>query len=625
MGGRNTTLHALPRPAPDPAIVWIDDLAPPAEVAAELGGPSLAWVRRSEATAERLARLGPAVLCLGPEVSPADIGELLTDCDRREGHPPFLMVVLQRDPSAAALAPLLEDERLYYLCSPDLPAEDLGGLLASAAEELTRRELPRSPPGAPAALTGARHLQHLRRLAAATGPKEAGAALGQLVAAALPAERAELLLFDPAAGSLAALGQPELGHSAAAGLTSYALRTGRALVRERAGEDPRYDRELDNPEGGPRDRFLAVPLADGDGAVRAVLTALRGESDPAFTARDTAALEELARGAQPFLLPWLRGGDEPGAERGPFRPRALAERENPAGRGLAPLRLSFGWTRWAYWLVLAAFAASLLALLVVRVPEYAAGVAVLRTSGRSEVVARARGAITEVAVRAGDRVEAGDLLLTLNRGEESASLERLERQLEAKLIQRLQAPDDAAVGEGLIQLRAERAVAAARFAERELRAPSAGVVTDLRAAVGQYLEAGEPVLAIAASAAPPTVTALLPGDVLPQLSAGMRLRLEVPGARYSYQWLEVATVASEVIGPAEARRLLGPVAGDSIALAGPLAVVTATLPSSTLEIDGKSVPVRDGLSSRAEVELSSERLLFTLLPALKAAFGGADG
>jgi membrane fusion protein, multidrug efflux system len=119
--------------------------------------------------------------------------------------------------------------------------------------------------------------------------------------------------------------------------------------------------------------------------------------------------------------------------------------------------------------------------------------------------------------------------------------------------------------------------------------------------------------------------ALLPGHYLPQLRPGMRMRLELPGHPYVYQWLVLDSAAAEVIGPAEARRLLGPVAGDAVPLEGPLAVVTAPLSSPTFEVAGQTYAFRDGMPSRAEVRVRSERLLFALLPALKSLRGGRDG
>jgi hypothetical protein len=50
-------------------------------------------------------------------------------------------------------------------------------------------------------------------------------------------------------------------------------------------------------------------------------------------------------------------------------------------------------------------------------------------------------------------------------------------------------------------------------------------------------------------------------------------------------------------------------------------MVTAPLPSRTFEVAGESYAYRDGMPSRAEVRVRSERLLFALLPALKSLWG----
>jgi membrane fusion protein (multidrug efflux system) len=310
-------------------------------------------------------------------------------------------------------------------------------------------------------------------------------------------------------------------------------------------------------------------------------------------------------------------------QRGPFRERALRERELSA-MPLEPLRLAPGWTRWTYWLMVGALAAALLALVLVRVPEYASGVAVVRAGGRVEVTATAGGTVSSLAVGPQTRVRKGQLLLTLYSAEEAANLRRLDREVESQLVQRLQAPSDPGIAQNLVALRAERELAQARLAERELRAPADGEVSDIRVVAGQLVQAGQPVLAILerrASRELPSVIALLPGGYLPQLQPGMKLRLEVPGHPYVYRWLVLDSVAGEVIGPAEARRLLGPVAGDAVPLEGALAVVTAPLPSPTFEVAGKSYAYRDGMPSRAEVRVKSERLLFALLPALKSLWG----
>jgi membrane fusion protein (multidrug efflux system) len=55
--------------------------------------------------------------------------------------------------------------------------------------------------------------------------------------------------------------------------------------------------------------------------------------------------------------------------------------------------------------------------------------------------------------------------------------------------------------------------------------------------------------------------------------------------------------------------------------------VEAHLPSNTFEAEGKTRGYHDGMVAQAEVRIRSERVLVTLIPALKAFFetrGGGD-
>src|SRR5690606_37632498 len=101
---------------------------------------------------------------------------------------------------------------------------------------------------------------------------------------------------------------------------------------------------------------------------------------------------------------------------------------------------------------------------------------------------------------------------------------------------------------------AERQQAESALEERLIRAPGAGVVTDVRVVPGQYVNPGEPVLAFAdAQTGNPLVVALLPGWSRPHLKPGQRLRFRLEG-QPSFQDVVIEAVAQSLIGPAEARR-----------------------------------------------------------------------
>lgn len=607
---------ASPGAGQSPAL-WMGPEAPPRRLRELLAERGLFLLdAKREALAEQVASYPAVVLCFGPGSGPGHVRTVLDTLEREAPGTPFLSVALAGTDDLGAFQDLIDDDRLFYLSRGPLSDRDLAGLLEGAASALARR-LHRQAlrPGD----TGdTLPVDLLRQFALARTVEELASTAAAAAVHAAGAQRARCLLYDPQRQAVWSPGDgadPETaGESPAVGLASFILRSGQTVCLPRVGEDPRFDPDLDNPQGSPGDRFLGVPVRSDEDDVVAVLAALRDAAHAPFEPREIAALEAVAAQVSPYLAAWA-----PAAERaaGPFRERALREREL-ALTPLEPLRLTPAWTRWTWWLLMASLAAGLLALVFVRVPEYASGVAVIRAGGRVDVTATAGGTVSSLVVAPQSRVGKGQLLLRLHDAEEAADLKRLDRQLELKLAQRLQAPSDPAVAQDLVSLRAERELVQARLAERELRAPAAGVVSDVRVAPGQLLAIGQPVLSILERAELPSVVALLPGRYLPQLQPGMRVRLELPGQAYVYQWLTLDSVAGEVIGPAEARRLLGPVAGDAVPLEGALAMATAPLASATFEVAGRTYPFRDGMPTRAEVRVRSERLLFVLMPALKS-------
>ena len=242
------------------------------------------------------------------------------------------------------LQELVDDDRLFFLSRGALPERDLAALIESAAEAVApsgRPEAPRPPRSTPP-LDRLLSADALRRLALAEGPAELARELGQAAARAAGARRAHCLLFDRERQALWLPGvEAEARHSPAAGLAAYVLRTGRPVWVPRVGDDPRFEADLDDPDGPATDRFLAVAVRTADGEVVAVLAALRSPEEPSFEPSEAAALETLAAHAAPYLAP--RGPAEPAPDpepepsRHPFRRRALRELERPAGAGAVPL------------------------------------------------------------------------------------------------------------------------------------------------------------------------------------------------------------------------------------------------------------------------------------------------
>lgn len=303
-----------------------------------------------------------------------------------------------------------------------------------------------------------------------------------------------------------------------------------------------------------------------------------------------------------------------------FREEALRHHEGSRDEGDV-LRISPKWTRWTYQAVLALLFAAALYSVLGTIPEYASGPAVVKVEGRSDLSTETPGLVASVDVKPGQRVEAGQPLVSFRSQEETASLERIQREFELQLVRVLQDPADESARQALTSLRAERELAQVRQQARTLRAPHAGVVSTLRVRPGQYVNPGENVVSVVGDDVNVTLVALLPGGYRPRLEPGKPLRIELNGFSHEYQTFEIDSVGDQIIGPSEVRRYLGADSADAVTLSGPMVVVRARIPSSTFTSKGRTFNYFDGMLAQADARVRSERILVTLIPGLKGALG----
>ena len=289
------------------------------------------------------------------------------------------------------------------------------------------------------------------------------------------------------------------------------------------------------------------------------------------------------------------------------------------------LELSPRWTRVAYWLLLAVLLVAALFSVVARIHEYASGPAVIRLEGRRDVTARFAGTVASIDVQPGRRVAVGDVLVQLYEGQESAELDRVRKEFELQLVKLLRDPADATARIAITGLRAQRDLAEARLAERIIRAPQAGTISDVRIRPGQQLQPGDVLLSLVDADAPCVVIAMVPGHFRPQLAKGMSLRLELDGYRYAYRDVVIDAIGDEIVGPAELKRFLGPELADTMDVQGPTLLVQAHLPSNTFRARGEELHYYDGMRANAEVRVRAQNLLLTIVPGLRVVFGGSGG
>jgi multidrug efflux pump subunit AcrA (membrane-fusion protein) len=306
------------------------------------------------------------------------------------------------------------------------------------------------------------------------------------------------------------------------------------------------------------------------------------------------------------------------SERGSFFRKEAEAAHEAAGQIGAPLALAPRWINRTYWLIAALAAAALLFALVAKVGEFAHGPAVVRALGGLDLATPTGGIVVAVDVEPGSRVRAGQTLVRFHGEAERQELEHIDREFELKLVRILLHPGDETARQSMAGLRASRELAAARLKERQVVAPSAGVVRNLRIRPGQMLAPGDLVLTLVdEDKATFSVVALVPGQFRPMLKAGMPLRFELDGYPQLASHLVVDSVGDEVVGPNEIRRYLGHELGDTMAVQGGLVLVRARLPQRKFRWKGQDYDFYDGIPGRVDVRVRSLRLLAMLFPALE--------
>jgi membrane fusion protein (multidrug efflux system) len=301
---------------------------------------------------------------------------------------------------------------------------------------------------------------------------------------------------------------------------------------------------------------------------------------------------------------------------GLFREEALEEYARGRDVG-SPLRLSPRWAAWTWRILLLLFAGGLAFAAFGRVSEYAAGPAVLRIVGHTELTARTDGTVEEVLVLPGERVREGQVLVRFYSDSERAEVERVRSEFELQLVRVLRDPRDEDARAAAAAIRPQLVLAQSRLSQRRVAAPHDGIVNDVRIRPGQRLSAGERVVSLVQEDRELELIALLPGRTRPLLEPGMPLRLSVSGYAHAYVDLTIAEVGEEVVGPDAVRRYLGAEVGDAVRVDGPVVMMRAALPARTFRSDGREHELFPGMQGTAEVPVRRESVLLALLPGLR--------
>lgn len=570
-------------------------------------------------------------------VAPNDIewiraaaGALVVDDDIAAAH---LVVCAAADaalPSASNKPLVLIDEpadaadsRVAHFIRRGLPVEHLFALLSSLAGRPAR--IPPLPP--PNTSAAARNAQRAfiasRRLAGANRLIDAESTAAAAVAELMSADRAYCLFHDPDDGSL--WSEHRMRHQgdrrrAVSGLVGFAAITGMTVAAQRAGQDLRWWPVVDDPCGAPHDRIVAQPILGSDNVVQAVLVAVRDGRRTAFSDIEVDLLARYAALVAPFLdqvSSHHQAEDliqEAAPDEGLFRPEAIAARDSASYGDI--IRVTPSWMSWAYVLFVGLLLGGGVYAWVGTIATYSSGPAVLSGTARTSVVARTVGNVAAVERASGQHVEAGDAIARLDDQAQRAALDRAEGEFASQLRIHMLDPSDSTADSALRRLRQERDEARAALEDRIVRATASGTIADMRVHVGQHVQPGDIVATVSEGVGELEVVAVLPGEHRPELWPGMTARLELSGHRHAYQVFLIDSVSANVIGPSEARRVLGPEIADSLELRGPVVLARGRLARDAFDADGRTFRYHEGMLGTAEVQVSEEPILLGLIPGL---------
>ncbi len=163
----------------------------------------------------------------------------------------------------------------------------------------------------------------------------------------------------------------------------------------------------------------------------------------------------------------------------------------------------------------------------------------------TEVTTEAGGVIRSINFRAGERVEAGTVLVTLNSANELATLKALEAEAQLAAVQSKRWRElgrEKLVSEMEVEQRATAAATAAAqaqaqralIAQKTIRAPFDGVLGIRQVSLGQYVAPGEPIVSLQALD-PIYLDFALPEQYLPRMREGTTVNASVdalPGQEF---------------------------------------------------------------------------------------------
>ena len=285
------------------------------------------------------------------------------------------------------------------------------------------------------------------------------------------------------------------------------------------------------------------------------------------------------------------------------------------GRGEGDvLRVVPRWVPGTFWLIIAVALGGLALLFLGERTRYERGIAVVRLDRRSDVVATSVGVVSELLVAEGSAVDEGQPIARLYDASEADELRRREMGYESAVASYLRDPNDAAAAVAVESAWQSFSTARGGLAARELSATSAGRVENLQVTVGTSVEVGQAVASIVEASDTSEAVLFLPPMAKPYARVGETVWLRLRGYERARIPARLRSIAEAAVSPERADAILGPRLASSVPLSGPQLVGRASLEGAAITIDGREIPLADGMLASAELATRRTPLYRLLVP-----------
>jgi hypothetical protein len=378
-----------------------------------VGGNRAGAAVRASSAGEALLLLSEhphALIVAGPDATDGECNALLELAGRTPGG----RIIVAREGTDWRAARALAGDSLTYVARGALTIEDLSALVRSVMSSAAAVESDLSDPEKMADILGV-----AGALSAQPDWGSASRLLAHEAGLLVDADWCECLVMD--GDDILSPERDTADDRDAlrpiAGVVGYVTRTGRRVVTDDATADARFDQEIDLGPGLLRRRLLCQPVPGLNGDTCAVLVAAR-DGKP-FDTAELSILGFLVACAGPILGGLIakqrteaspQSTDIPGSL---FRNEALEFHGAGRGSEAGPLVAAPRWIPFSNWIAVGALVALVVTMTTVRIANIVSGPAVVRSLGRTEVTSPASGVVRSVDSRVGASVKGGEVLARL--------------------------------------------------------------------------------------------------------------------------------------------------------------------------------------------------------------------